>query len=141
MMEPRELALVAHFLGLIFWIGGSVAALSVAGYAAREDNQGALVAARKAMLYWATPGMLLAWIGGLTVLIPDFAEIYARAGWMHAKLTLLLALSAFTGIASGRLRKAAAGTKPASPKLLDGVAIGLAVGALLVLILAKIKPF
>ena len=113
MMEPRELALVAHFLGLIFWIGGSVAALSVAGYVAREDNQGALVAARKAMLYWATPGMLLAWIGGLTVLLPDFAEIYARAGWMHAKLTLLLVLSAVTGIASGRLRKAAAGTKPA----------------------------
>lgn len=140
-MDPRELALVAHFLGLIFWIGGSVVALSVAGYAAREGNEGGLVAARKAMLYWATPGLALAWIGGLTVLIPDFSDLYARAGWMHAKLTLLLALSAATGIASGRLRKAAAGTKAASPKLLDGVAIGLAVGALVVLILAKIKPF
>ncbi|MEC7526315.1 MAG: hypothetical protein VYE22_40920 [Myxococcota bacterium] len=140
-METRELALVAHFLGLIFWIGGSVVAGTVAAYAARDDNGPGMVAARKAMVFWATPGMLLAWGGGLSVLLPSFGELYARAGWMHAKITVLLVLTALTGVMSGRVRKAAAGIKPAPPKLLDGVAIGLAVGALIVLVLAKLKPF
>ena len=49
--------------------------------------------------------------------------------------------SAIDYIISKSRTKAAAGIKPAPPKLLDGVAIGLAVGALIVLVLAKLKPF
>jgi uncharacterized membrane protein len=143
-MTLRELALAAHFIGLILWMGGSVVAASVAASATDEGGEGkatALRSARKAVIYWATPGMLLAWVGGLTVLIPDFTALYARAGWMHAKLTLLVVLTAVTGVFTGRLRRAAAGQKPASPGLWNGLGLALAVGMALVVVLAKLRPF
>lgn len=143
-MILRDLALAAHFIGVIFWMGGSVVAASMAATAASTGGEGektAMLAARKAVIFWATPGMLLAWAGGLTVLIPDFTTVYASMGWMHAKLTLLLALTAVTGIFTGRLRKAAAGTKPASSGFMNALGLVLAVGVVVIVILARLKPF
>lgn len=143
-MALRDLALSAHFIGLILWIGGAVTAATVAASAARAPEEGrriALVAARRAVLYWATPGMLLAWAGGLTVLVPDFGVLYARAGWMHAKLALLVVLTALTGVFTGRLRRAAEGRRAASGGLFNGLGVALVIGATLVVLLAKLRPF
>lgn len=141
-MDTRTLALAAHLLGVILWIGGGVAAATMAAFAA-DSKEGAatgLQGAQRALSWWVTPGMLLAWAGGLTILIPDFATHYASAGWMHGKLTLLLALSGVTGVLSGRLRKAAKGQKEIGSKLLNGLSIGLMVGAFVVLVLVLAKP-
>ena len=143
-MVLRDLALAAHFIGLILWMGGAVVAASMAAAAASEGGEGektALRAARKAVVYWATPGMLLAWAGGLTVLIPDFGAVYAKAGWMHAKLTILLALTAATGIFTGRLRRAAAGEKTVTSGFWNTLGLVLAVGLVIVVVLAKLRPF
>jgi putative membrane protein len=143
-MAARDLALAAHFIGLALWMGGGVVAASVAGLALSEGGEGketALRAARKAVIYWATPGMLIAWAGGLTVLIPDFGAIYASAGWMHAKLTLLVVLTAVTGVFTGRLRRAASGQKASGPGPFNVLGLVLAVGLVLVVVLAKLKPF
>ena len=143
-MVLRDLALAAHLIGVIFWLGGVVVAASIAATAASEGGAGegtAMRAARKAVIFWATPGMLLAWAGGLTVLIPDFTTLYAAAGWMHAKLTFLVVLTAVTGVFTGRLRRAAMGTKSASSGLMNALGLILAVGAVVVVVLARLKPF
>ena len=137
-MTMNQLALVAHLLGVVLWVGGMVTALTVA--AASKGDVKALGAARKATIQWATPGLLLAWAGGLGMLIPNFGLLYATAGWMHAKLTVAVVLTALTGVATGRIRKAAAGTKEASGGLLDGLAYGIAIGAMAVIALAGRKP-
>lgn len=138
-MTTNHLALIAHLLGMAFWIGGMVTAATVASVS--KDDEKGLGAARKAIFQWATPGMLLAWAGGLTMLIPNFTSTYASAGWMHAKLTFVVVLSGLTGVMTARIRKAAAGTKPLSGRLVDGLAWALTVGAMIVLALAVLKPF
>lgn len=138
----RDLAVATHLVGMVLWIGGAVTAAVVAASAASEGEAGrpAIAAARRSVLFVATPGMLLAWIAGLSFLVPNFLELYARAGWMHGKLTLLLILSALTGVLTGRLRKAATGTKPASAGLFGGLAIALMLGAAIVVFLAILRP-
>lgn len=138
----RDLAIATHLVGMALWVGGVVAAAIVAAVAVREGEGGrpALAAARKAVLFAATPGMVLAWIAGLSFLVPHFAELYARAGWMHTKLTLLLALTGATGVLTGRLRKAASGTRPATAGLFGGLALAIAVGAAAIVFLAVLRP-
>ncbi len=141
-MDFRGLAIATHLLGMVLWIGGVSAAALIAAAAAREGDAGkpAIAAARRAVLMLATPGMLLAWIAGLSYLVPNFTTFYARAGWMHGKLTLVLVLSAITGVLTGHLRKAAAGKKAASPGLLGGLAIAVVAIMAIVVFLAVLKP-
>ena len=138
-MSTASLALAAHLIGVILWIGGGAVAATIA--AAAGGDKAIIGIARKAAMQWSTPGLLLAWAGGLTILIPAFTETYASMGWMHAKLTLLLALSGVHGVLSAKLRKAASGEKPASAGLLNGFAIAMVAGAAIVVFLAVLKPF
>ena len=142
-MITHDLALAVHLFGVIVWIGGTVvaAAVAAASLGAGEAGKVGLAAAGRALRWWSTPGLVLAWLGGLSILVPDFTTVYAHAGWMHAKLTLLLVASAITGILTARLRKAAAGTKPATSGLMNGLGIGIAAIAFAVVILAVLKPF
>ncbi len=137
-----RLALATHLVGAILWIGGTLAAAWVAAFAARATPPvaDALAGARRALRTFATPGMLLAWVGGLGMLIPSFTTLYARAGWMHTKLLLLVVASALHGVLSARIRKAADGSKPATAGLLQGLALGLLACALGVVFLAVLKP-
>lgn len=138
----RDLAVSIHLVGVVLWIGGIVAAAIVAATAAKEAEGGrnAMAAARRAVLFAATPGMLLAWIAGLAFLVPNFADLYARAGWMHTKLTLLLILTGITGVLTGRLRKAAAGTKPASSGLFAGLGLAVLLAGAVIVFLAELQP-
>jgi putative membrane protein len=141
-MNVRELAIATHLLGMALWVGGAAAAAFVAAAGSREGEggRGAIAAARKAFGTLANPGMALAWLAGLSYLIPNFTTFYAKAGWMHGKLTLLLVLSALTGVLGARMRKAAAGTKPGSPGLFGGLGLGVVVLAALIVFLAMLKP-
>jgi uncharacterized membrane protein len=144
-MDPtfRELAVATHLIGAMLWIGGTVAAAVVAIAGAREtgDTQKAvLTAARRAALYVAAPGLLIAFVAGLAYLVPNFTTIYARAGWMHGKLTLVLIAAAMTGVFTGRLRRAAAGTKPASVGLFAAAALVSVLVAAAVSFLAELQP-
>ena len=137
----------AHVLGVILWIGGTVTAALIVAFGAsdaraergaRATNELA-AAARRAVLLVATPGLLLAWIAGLTVLLTAWPA-YQSAGWMHAKLTVALVVTALTGVVTGRLRRAAGGGD-AKPGLLRGMALGILALAGIVLLLARLQPF
>lgn len=129
-----------HSFGVALWIGGIVAAALAAAYAPSDAHRQAAASSRTAVLYVATPGLLLAWIGGLMRLLPLFGEVYAKAGWMHGKLTIALVVTGLTGMLTGHLRKAAAGSGVIKPGLLRGVGWAIAGLAAAITFLAVFRP-
>lgn len=119
-----------HLLGVVLWIGATAAALLVVPMVPDAARQATALAARRVVLAVGTPGLLLAWIGGLAQLLPNFTTLYAKAGWMHTKLTVALVASGLTGVAIGRLRRianpAAGATLPTAGPL-RGYALGILV--------------
>jgi putative membrane protein len=139
----HDLAIATHLVGVILWIGGTATAAMVAlagAKAAGESRTAILTAARRAVLFIGTPGLLLTWIAGLAYLVPNFMDLYARAGWMHTKLTLLVGMTALTGVFTGRLRKAASGAKEPSVGLFAAVVLVLFVFAAVIAFLAELQP-
>ncbi len=84
--------------------------------------------------------MLAAFVGGFGMLIPNFAEQYAKHGWMHTKLALLLALAGATGVLSGKLRRWAVGQEVGA-KTFGRLAWVISTLAVLIVTLAVIRPF
>ena len=81
------------------------------------------------VILWAC-GLWLAWRAG-----------WFASGWLHAKLALVLALSALHGGLSAALRRACAAT-PAVPARTWRVTPALALGAVVAIVwLAVMKPF
>jgi uncharacterized membrane protein len=72
-----------------------------------------------------TPGMLLSFAGGLFNLLTYWEPLYRKAPWMHTKLLVGIAAAAFTGVLSGKLRKAAANGDevPAGSMRVAGIAL------------------
>lgn len=139
-MNAANIALVVHFLGLMLWIGGAMTcAWMAAGLAASGDTK-ALSSVRSALFAIVMPGIVLATIGGLARLVPNWSAHYAHAPWMHAKLTIGLVLGALHGVLVGRVRKAAAGTQPATPGVFVGIAVAYGVFGLLAVALAILRP-
>lgn len=128
-----------HFLGLTFWVGTAVAVAAIAA-APMAVESGVAQALRKVTLRVTTPAMLAAFVGGFGMLIPSFAQIYAKQGWMHTKLTLLLVLAGVTGVLSGRLRRWAAGQE-VSQATFRRLAWAIAIIAVLIVTFAVFRPF
>ena len=93
---------LTHFVGIVLW-AGSVITVTL-GATLHPQTPASIW--REVIRLVATPGMIAAWLGGLGMLIPHFTELYARAGWMHTKLLLVVVLSALHGITISKLRKA-----------------------------------
>ncbi len=128
-----------HFLGMIFWIGSAVA-VAITAAAPTQGESGIAQALRKVTLRVTTPAMLIAFAGGLGMLIPNFAAVYARQGWMHSKLTLLLVLAGATGVLSGKLRRWADGQE-VTPKTFGRLAGAISVLSILIVTFAIFRPF
>jgi len=128
-----------HFLGLAFWIGTAVA-IAIAASVPMPWESGIAQALRKVMLRVTTPSMIVAFVGGLGMLIPNFLEVYVKQGWMHAKLLLLLALAGATGVLSGKLRRWAQGQE-ILPTTFGRLAWVISILAILIVALAVFRPF
>jgi putative membrane protein len=138
----REVSLVLHLLGVLLWIGGCASAAWTAAQLAtapKEARTAGLAAVRRSLLAIATPGLLLAWLGGLTIFV-SFIDVYRSAGWMHGKLTIALALSAVHGVLVARVRRAASGEREGSQGLFAGLAMALVIGAAIVVALVVLRP-
>ncbi len=107
-----------HPLAVVAWMGGGSALALVAWVGARGEHGAAVAsAARVALRALVVPALLLAWAVGLARLLPGFSEHYAKAGWMHAKLTIALVASGATGGLGATLRRVAAGQQGLSGHL------------------------
>ena len=104
-----------------------------AGEAKWADRMGKL---RKIIL---TPSLILVWVFGLAIAIPG--GYFSGAGWLHAKVTLVVLLSGYHGWLVSKAKKMTRGERPLSEKALR--LAGEIPGLLLVLIvvLVYIKPF
>ncbi len=128
-----------HFLGLTFWVGTAMAVAAIAA-APMAVESGVAQALRKVTLRVTTPAMLVAFVGGFGMLLPNFAEVYAKQGWMHTKLTLLIVLAGVTGVLTGRLRRWADG-QDVSQATFRRLAWAIAIIAVLVVTFAVFRPF
>ena len=109
---------ILHVIGNIAWLGGGAVAAFAMVALASETQATRLAAAqalRKVVLWLVTPGMLLSLGAGLIMLLSEWSTLYARQPWMHAKLTVGLVAAAFSGVLSGRLRRAASNAGELSP--------------------------
>ena len=132
-----------HLVGAILWVGGVafVGILAMAAATAEVEPRKVARLGRIGVLARVTVGMGLAWAAGLLMLVPSFTDVYARAGWMHAKLTLILVASGLTGALSGHLRKAANGDADLSAGKVRGLSSAILAVATLIVFLAIMKPF
>lgn len=135
MIEFRYL----HFIGTLFWIGSAVA-VAIAAAAPTPQDSGLAQALRKVTVRVTTPSMLLAFAGGLGMLIPMFAQVYAKQGWMHTKLTLLLLLAGATGVLTGKLRRWANGQE-VTQKTFSRLAWIISILAVLIVTFSVYRPF
>jgi uncharacterized membrane protein len=104
---------IIHVIGNVIWLGGGAASAFTFVQLAGEDEKVRVAAAgalRSLTLKLVTPGMLLSLSAGLVMLVMHWSDLYAKAPWMHIKLTVGLIAAAFSGVLSGRLRRAAAGS-------------------------------
>lgn len=128
-----------HFLGITFWLGSAVA-VAIAAATPTPWESGIAQALRKVTVRVTTPAMLVAFVGGFGMLIPNFAEVYAKQGWMHSKLTLLLILAGATGVLSGKLRRWAEGQE-ITQKTFGRLAWVIAALGILIVTFAIFRPF
>ena len=93
-----------------------------------------------------TPAMIMVWVLGLALayLGPDMTVGYGTwfsFGWLHAKLFVVLLLSAYHGYMIGYGKRLAKGVRPVSGKALRIMNEVPGVAAVIIVILVVVKPF
>jgi putative membrane protein len=132
-----------HVIFMVFWLAGLFMlprqciymldhAPGSAGEAKWATRMGKL---RKIIL---TPAMIIVWVLGLSM---AYSDGWLASGWLHAKLTLVVALTGYHGWLVGQTKKMARGERPLSEARLR--MIGEVPGLLLIVIvlLVYLKPF
>jgi protoporphyrinogen IX oxidase len=133
----------AHIIFVIFWIAGLFMLPRYYVYhqetvpGSAEDRLW-IERERKLRTIILSPAMGMVWILGLTL-----ATIggFWHEGWLHAKLALVLALSAYHGWMVGYGKKLAQGERPVSGRALRlmNEIPGIATAAIVIIVV--IKPF
>ena len=84
------------------------------------------------------PAIIIVWVIGLMLMVNGG---YWREGWFHAKLALVLGLSAYHGWIIGHYKKLARGLRPVSERKLRLLNEVPGVVTIAVVILAVVRPF
>ena len=132
-----------HVIFMVFWLAGLFMlprqAIYMLDHAPGSPGE-AKWAERSAKLrrIILTPSLIIVWLLGLTM---AFTMGFFAQGWLHAKLTLVLALSGYHGWLVAQTKKMARGERPLTEKQLR--MIGEVPGLILVLVvvLVYLKPF
>jgi putative membrane protein len=91
-----------HVIAIIAWMAGLLylPRLFVYHAASKKDSEQSetfKLMERRLLRYITTPAMLASWVLGL-ILAFSGAIDWSRDGWFHAKLILVVALSAYSGL-------------------------------------------
>ena len=135
----------AHVVLVIFWVAGlfmlprylvyhqeALAGGDAADAARWIEREG------KLRLIILTPALILVWLIGLTIATLGH---HWTEGWLHAKLLFVFALSGYHGWAVGYAKKLAAGRVTLAGKTLRLVNEVPALAAIVIVVLAVVKPF
>jgi putative membrane protein len=95
-----------HVVAVISWMAGLLYLPRLFVYHAEAErgskaSETFKVMERRLLKAIMNPAMIVAWLTGLYI---AYAFGYFRDGWLHAKVTLVLILSAFHGYLVGRVR-------------------------------------
>jgi protoporphyrinogen IX oxidase len=127
-----------HLFGAIVWIGGIVTVAMAALALTAMSTKDGVIALRGTARRLAVPGMILAWVGGLGLLINKFH--YMKAGWFHGKLLFVLIASGLTGVITAKLRKVELGQVEMAESKLRPLGMIVLFIALLTVVTAVFKP-
>jgi len=91
-----------HVIAIIAWMAGLLYLPRLFVYHAAskmgsEQSETFKVMERRLLRFITTPAMLASWVLGLILVFSGVID-WSRDGWFHAKLALVLALSAFHGL-------------------------------------------
>lgn len=132
-----------HIIFMVFWMAGLFMLSRQMIYlhpVSPESNEGSLWARRMGLLRKVilTPSIIVVWILGL--LLAQTLSAWGE-GWLHAKLLLVVLLSAFHGYMVAQSKKMISGERPLSERRLR--LLGEVPGVLLafIVVLVVVRPF
>ncbi|MBB5711128.1 CopD family protein [Sphingomonas xinjiangensis] len=135
-----------HIVFVIFWMAGlfllprylvhhqeALGTPQAADWVRRETMLGRMI---------LSPSMIIVWLLGLTLAVNvGLLDGQPGLGWLHAKLLLVVLLSGYHGWAVGYARKLAAGQGSLPTRRLRLINEVPAFAAVLIVVLAVVKPF
>ena len=132
-----------HVAVVMFWMAGlfalprylayqSVTAPGSAEEALWTERAGRL---RRVIL---TPSLVLSWLLGLALAL---SYGFAGAGWLHAKLGVVVALSGYHGWASATAKRMGRGERPYTDRTLRLMNEVPALAIIVIAVLVVVKPF
>jgi protoporphyrinogen IX oxidase len=132
-----------HVIFVIFWIAGMFMLPRYYVYhqeaaPGSEEEKRWIDREAKLRKIIITPSMILVWVLGLTLAWTTGAW---TEGWLHAKVAIVLVLSAYHGWLVGYGRKLAKGERPLSGKALRIMNELPGLATVLIVILVIVKPF
>ncbi|ARU17010.1 CopD family protein [Croceicoccus marinus] len=132
-----------HIIFVVFWLAGLLMLPRQMIYmhpAAPGSDEEALWAKRTGLLrkIILTPSLVVVWVLGIAL---AFTLGAWDQGWLHAKLLLVVLMTAYHGVMVGKARKMARGDRPLSERQLRmwGEAPGILLA--LIVVLVVVKPF
>ena len=132
-----------HIIFVIFWIAGLFMLPRYYVYhqeapVGSAEEKKWIDRERKLRNIIITPAMIIVWILGLTLasIVGAWSE-----GWFHAKLLIVILLSAYHGWMVGYGKKLARGERPVSGKALRMMNEVPGIAAAIIVVLVIIKPF
>lgn len=133
----------AHVAVVIFWMAGLfalpryLAYQSVTAPGSADERLWTERSARLKRVILA-PSLILSWVFGLALAL---SYGFAGAGWLHAKLGVVVALSGYHGWASATARRMSRGERPYSDRTLRLLNEVPALAIVAIVILVVVKPF
>jgi putative membrane protein len=132
-----------HIIAVIAWMAGLLYLPRLFVYHATaklgsEQSETFKVMERRLLSYIMTPAMIVTWILGIALVLQG---AWFKAGWLHAKLVLVLILSGLHGAMSKWTRQFAADRNTHSPKFYRIINEVPTVLLIAIVILAVVKPF
>ncbi len=130
----------AHLIFVIFWMAGMFILPRYLVHLHGEPDRAAVWGERIGRLrkIIMTPSMLVVWVLGIALLLNIGM---AGNGWLGPKLLIVLLFTGFHGYLAGLSRKMLAGARPVSEKALRLMNEIPSLVAIVVVILAVVKPF
>jgi protoporphyrinogen IX oxidase len=133
----------AHVIAIIAWLAALLYLPRLFVYhcgvaAGSQASETFKVMERRLLTVIANPAMIAAWVLGLVI---AYLGGWFVAGWLHAKLLLVLLLSGYTGFLSKQVRIFAADANRRSDRFFRILNEVPTVAMILIVILVIVKPF
>ena len=132
-----------HVIFVIFWMAGLFMMPRYFAYhmetePGSDEEQKWVDREKRLLRIIMNPAMIIAWIAGLTI---AFEGLHYQSGWFHAKLAVVLGLTAYHMILARTRRQLATGDRSRSSKFFRLINEVPAFGIIAAVVFVEVKPF